>query len=217
MPCFNSHTRKAAIRSLLSRITESAGCSEGSIAGGAGNCRGRFNPRVVFLRGERQEGRRTTLRFSLRIKNRSALQDLLGIFASLVFGQNAAFNILPRAGWQQLLLRNGFVTNPDDAWGMWEEPLRPDLRRAKAAPTFRESASGHNAKPLQQLLTHFHRDLRGQPAQHFVALRGIHGCEGPDKIVATLHFGIATPTQAERQQSGRSPNRQISLLDHLPR
>ena len=180
--------------------------------GGFGNCRGRFNLCVCFLLGGRSDGVATTFWFSSRIKNRFALQVVRGIFPWLAPGQKTTLKI---SGVRAVAATDCYVTvllQSDEAGKCGRAVCRFSPR--KAAPLFHESVSGHDAKAFQQLLAHFHGDLRRQPAQHFLAKLGVHRCEGPDKIVATLHFDIATPTNAERQQRGRSPNQQVTLLDH---
>lgn len=80
IPCFNSQTRKAAIRSLRNRIMESpwvVGQLESIVAG---NWRVRRRACDRFRRSGRRGGTTTTVRFSSRTSNRSGLETLRGIF-----------------------------------------------------------------------------------------------------------------------------------------
>ena len=136
MPFFNSHTRKAAISSLLSRMMESL-CGGGSpISVATQKCRGAFNLWVIFLLCERRCGTATTLRFSSSINNRSDLKALRGIFASLALLPKRGFDISRRARLQQRTFGNGIVTFADDtdgdrratALGFWDAHGAPRTR-----------------------------------------------------------------------------------------
>src|SRR5450432_279222 len=119
MPFFNSHTRKAAIKSLLVRMMESPGGRGRSIADAVGKGRGRPNPRVLLL-GEGSCGVTITPRFSSIKNNRSGLKGLRGISDWLAFWQNVAIDVSLRAKLQQRTFRNSFVTIADDADGAGE-------------------------------------------------------------------------------------------------
>jgi hypothetical protein len=129
MPFFNSHTRKAAIKSLLVRMIESPGGNGRSIADAVEKDRGRLNP-CVLLRGDCSCGIAITPRFSSIKNNRSGLKGVRGISDWPGFCQNAAIDVSLRAKLQQRTFRNSFVTITDDADNAGNAGcvLRSDLR-----------------------------------------------------------------------------------------
>ncbi len=62
---------------------------------------------------------------------------------------------------------------------------------------------------FEQFLSHFHRHLRVEAADHFLALLGVHRGKRTNKIVARFGLGVATPADSNGKNRGGDPDRDI--------
>src|SRR5690348_9784013 len=73
---------------------------------------------------------------------------------------------------------------------------------------------GFDPKALHQLLTNLHLQFRLQTAEKFFPLLGIHGRELAHHLFARFVFRKLAPTNAQSEQAGESPHRDVGLTDH---
>ena len=107
---------------------------------------------------------------------------------------------------------------PETVLGATSQPAGPAApARPEGNANEVSENSAHDSKTLQQLLPKFHRQCRVVATQHFPALLWRHTGELPQEVVSRLVFGIAAPTDPERQQSRRRPDSYVPLLDHALR
>src|SRR5205809_3085199 len=84
---------------------------------------------------------------------------------------------------------------------------------ATAIAVSRRQQGSENIKSAHQLLARFHYLLWIHPAKHFFPTFPIHCCEFAHELVARFPFRVFGRANAEREQSGQDPNRNVCRSD----
>jgi hypothetical protein len=169
-----------------------------------------------LLRRGRERGAGVTLVSSSVLGGAFLWKALFAIIPDL---RLPAYTFEPWTKGSQRLIGNRVVTMAAGNRSRGDQPTGRAPRPCQTGGNANELSenSAHDSKTLQQLLPKFHRQCRVVAAQHFPALLWRHTGELPQEVIPRLVFGIAAPTDPDRQQSRRHPNSYVPLLDHALR